>query len=228
MSDADTGQQRITLFHLFNGPGQNGFRFSHVRDHGVHQVRKLSIAAELNHLGVNHQHADLIRSTGHQDGRDDGIQTNTFTCPGSTCDQEVRHFGKVNHHGIAGDVLAQEDRNVHAIGCRIGFFHDVPQANRLAFLVGNFDANGILARDRGDDPHTGHAQGDRQVIGEAGDLAQSQARFEFNFVLRNHRPGFNFNHANVKPKIGKGRLKHFGFATHFGQLFFVVNFITAV
>ena len=59
---AGARQQLVALFHLVDGPGEDRLGLAHVGDDRVHQVRQLAVAAELDHLGVDHEHADFVRA----------------------------------------------------------------------------------------------------------------------------------------------------------------------
>ena len=111
--DSRFSQQRISFLHFVNGPRQDGFRLFHVCDHWMHQVRQPPIATEFNHFGVDHQHPHFVRPTAHQDRSDNRVQTNTLTGARSTSDQEVWHFREIDDHRISGDILPQENRDVH-------------------------------------------------------------------------------------------------------------------
>ena len=90
MPNPGPSEQRIAILHLVDGPSQNRFGLAHVGHDGVHQVRQSRIAAELDHLRVDHQHAHFVRSSCHQDRTDDGVQANAFSRAGSTRDKQVR------------------------------------------------------------------------------------------------------------------------------------------
>ena len=90
MPNPGPSEQRIAILHLVDGPSQNRFGLAHVGHDGVHQVRQSRIAAEFDHLRVDHQHAHFVRSSCHQDRTDDGVQANAFSRAGSTRDKQVR------------------------------------------------------------------------------------------------------------------------------------------
>ena len=113
MTDARFGQQRVPLFHFFHCPCQNRFGLPHVSNHRMHEVWQSPVTTQFDHLGVDHQHPNFVRTSRHEHGSDDGIQANAFTGSGSAGDQQVRHGGKVNHERIAGNVFAEEDRDLH-------------------------------------------------------------------------------------------------------------------
>ena len=58
-------------------------------------------------------------------------------------------------------------------------------------LVGNLDADRVLARDGRDDADAGHFQIHGQVVGQARDLVEPQAGFQGNFVLGDDRAGID-------------------------------------
>ena len=57
--------------------------------------------------------------------------------------------------------------------------------------------------------HARHAQGDGQIVGQAGDLAQPQAGLEFDLELRDDRPGLNLDHADVEAEVDEGLFQDF-------------------
>ncbi len=207
-----SGKQMVALFHFFHGPAENRLGLLHVGDHGMHEVRQALVLAELDHLGIDHQHADLVGPAGHDHRRDDRVQADAFARARAAGDQEVRQRRQIDRHRIARHVLAEVDRDAHFLDLAVGLFDDLAEADDLPRGVGNFDADGILARDRRDDPHARHPQGDRQVVGETGDLAQPQAGLELDFELGDHRPGLDLDHADVEAELPEGLFQDFGLA----------------
>ena len=212
---AGPGQQRVTLFHLLDGPGQDRLGLAHVGHHRVHQVRQPLVGAQLDHLGVDHQHADFVGPPGHQHRDDDRVQAHALARAGAAGDQQVRQRGQVDDHRVARHVLAQEDRDPHLLGLAVGLFDHFAEPDQLPLVVGHFDADGVLAGDRGHDAHAGHAQGDGQVVGQAGDLAQPQAGLELDFELGDHRPGLDLDHADVEAEVGERLFQDLGLAADF-------------
>ncbi len=66
---AGAGQQGVPLLHLLDGPGQNRLGLPHVGHHRVHQVRQPLVRAQLDHLGVDHQHPHFVGPARHQHRR---------------------------------------------------------------------------------------------------------------------------------------------------------------
>jgi thiamin-phosphate kinase len=86
VTHSGSSQQSISLFHLVDRPGQNGFGFSHVGDNRMHQVGQTTIAAQFDHLRIDHQHPNFIGSSCHEYRADDRVQTNAFARSCSTGD----------------------------------------------------------------------------------------------------------------------------------------------
>ena len=216
---AGPGQQRVALFHLLDGPGQNRLGLAHVGDDRVHQVRQRLVGAELDHLGVDHQHPHFVGPARHQHRHDDRVQAHALAGAGAAGDQQVRQRRQVDDHRIAGHVLAQVDRDAHLLGLAVGLFDHFAQADELPLGVGHFDADGVLAGNRRDDAHARHAQRDRQIVGQAGDLRQPQAGFELDFELRDDRPGLDLDDFDVEAEVEERLFQDLGLAADF---FFVL------
>ncbi len=75
------------------------------------------------------------------------------------------------------------------------------------------------------DADAGHAQGDGQVVGQAGDFRQPQAGFELDFELGDDRAGFDFDDFDFEAEIEERLFQHLGFAADF---FFVLLQVDAV
>ena len=95
MTHTGTGQQAVTFFHFFNGPGQDRFSLLHFGNDRMHKMRQSPIARQFDHFRIDHQHPNFIRTTSHQDRTDNGIQAHTFTGTGPPSDQQVRHGRQV-------------------------------------------------------------------------------------------------------------------------------------
>ena len=131
---------------------------------------KRLVAAQFDHFGVDHQHPYFVRPSGHQDRRNDRVQADTFACSRSPRDQQVRQRRQVCHQWIARDVFAKVKRDSHLFDTTVDLFDDVTQADDLALLVRDFNADSIFTGNRCHDPYTGNAQGNRQIVSQSGDL----------------------------------------------------------
>ena len=124
--------------------------------------------------------------------------------------KQVGHLGQVEDQGLALDVLAQEERDAAFLGPAPDAGDHVAQPDDGAVIVGHFDADRGLARDRGHDPHARHGQGDRQVVGQAHDPRHAQARLELDLELGDHRAGIDLDDADLVAEIEQGPLQQHG------------------
>ena len=185
----------------------------------MHQMGKSAVAAQFDHLGIDHQHPHFVRPFGHQQRADDGVQAHALARPGAAGDQQVRQRGQVDGQRIAGDVFAQEQGHFHLLGFAVALFDHLAQSYHLAHFVGHFDADRVLAGDGGHDAHAGDAQGNRQVVGQPGDLGQPQTGFQLDLVLRNDGPGLDLDDFDGEAEIRERPFENLGFATDLLDLF---------
>jgi hypothetical protein len=200
----------ITLLHLVDGPTENRLGLAHVRHNRVHQMGNPLVSTQFDQFGVDQQQADLVRPPGHEYRGDHRVQTNALTRARAAGDQQVRQTGQIDHHRVAGHVLAQVERDPHLQRLAVGLFHDLAEPDQLPLAVGDLDADGVLAGNRRDDPHAGHPQRDGQVVGQRGDFAQSQAGLQLDLELGDHRPGLDFDHVDLEAEIGERLFQHLG------------------
>ena len=210
VADARLRQEGVPLLHLLDRPGEDRLGLSHVGDDRVHQVGERLVGCQLDHLGVDHQHPDLVGPAGHQHRDDDRVQADRLAGAGPAGDQEMGHRRHVHHHRIAGDVLAEEDRDLHRAALRLGLLDHLAEADHLAGRVGHLDADRVLAGNRGDDPDARDAESDRQIVGEVGDLGQPEAGLELDLVLRDDRAGLDLDHLHLEAELREGLLEHPG------------------
>ena len=203
-------QELVALVHLVAGPGQDRLGLLHVGDDRVHQVRDPLVLRKLDLLGVDQDHLDLVGALGHEDREDHGVQADRLARPGAAGHQQVGHLGQVEDQGLALDVLAQEERDAALLGSAADAVDHVAQPDDVAVVVGNFDADGRLARDRGHDPHAGHRQGDGQVVGQAHDPRDPQTGLELDLELGDHRAGVDLDDADLVAEIEQGPLQEHG------------------
>ncbi len=180
----------VALLHLLHQPGQRGGGLLRLGDDRRDQVRDALVRGELHHLGVDEDHPDLV-GRGPREQRDQHrVDEARLAGAGGARDEQVRHLGQVGAQEVALDVLAEPDHHRVLLGAGGAAAQHVAEAHHLAVGVGHLDADGRLARDRGEDPHV--VGGDRvgDVLGELRDLLDLDGRAELDLVARDRRaPG---------------------------------------
>ena len=100
--------------------------------------------------------------------------------------------------------LPEKERDLGLGQLAAGAEEDFLEANSRPVFIGHFDADGVLARNRRDDADARHAHVQGEVVAEVGDLVDAHAGFQGDFVLRDHRPRVDADHADVELEILEG------------------------
>ena len=122
----------------------------------------------------------------------------------------MRHLGQIRHDRLAGDVLAQRQRQRRArLDEQIGR-DDLPQGDHLTLQVGNLDPHRRLAGNDLHHPHGLHRKGPGQILGQIADLGNLHPRCGQNLEAGDHRTRLHRLHRRLDPEIGQIALKQFG------------------
>ena len=92
------------------------------------------------------------------------------------------HLGEVGDEWVTGDVFAEGDGEFGFGTDPVFAFEDFAHADGRGVLVGDFDADGGFAGDRGEDAHGLGAHAERDVFVEAGDFLNAYAGGGHDFV----------------------------------------------
>ena len=112
----------------------------------------------------------------------------------------MRHAGEVGDDGFAVDILPEGEGQAAFAGVEGGIFQKLPQRHGDLILVGNFDADRVLARDGCEDIDPLGAGGPGQVRLQSGNTVYAQAFARVNLVTRDGRtPGdIPWRHGDAK------------------------------
>ena len=127
--------------------------------------------------------------------------------------------------GLPATSLPRKSGIFILLGFAVGLLDHFAEADELPVLVGHFDADGVLAGDRRDDADARHAQGDRQVVGQAGDLRQPQAGFQLDLELGDDRAGFDLDDLDVEAEVLERLLQDLRLAADFFLVLFVADVV---
>ena len=162
--------------HLVDEAAQGGLHLVRLHDHGHHQVRDAVERRELNTLGVNHDHPQLVRRAGHQQGRDQRVDADALAGPGCARDEQVGHGCQVQRQGLPAGVLSQGKGEAALLNdfAELRLLDDGAHQHLAGGRVGHFQPHQSLAGFRGlDDADVGAFQGQRQVLLPLGDVAHA-------------------------------------------------------
>ena len=158
-------EQLVAAFHLADRPVERTGRLLRVGYDRNEQMRNAVVVAQLDHLRVYHDEADLLRGRFIEQRDQHGVDADRFTGTGRTGDQHMRHLGDVPDDRPARDVLAYGEGQAALCvreGVRADAFADKDRVDRL---VRHLDADGGFIRDRRD-AHVRRAERERNIIGK--------------------------------------------------------------
>ena len=102
--------RRVAVLHLLDEVLQRVGRHPRRRDDRREQVRDALVVVELDLLGVDEHEPDLVRVGAEQDAREHRVDARRLAGAGGSGDEQVRHLREVRADCLAGDILAEPDR----------------------------------------------------------------------------------------------------------------------
>ena len=146
------------------------------------------VDAQLHHLGVHHDEADLL-GTGLIEQRDDkGVGAHRLTRAGGAGDEQMGQLGDIAHDALAPDVLAHSEGHLAGAVLELLRAEDGADVHRGDQLVGHLDAHhGDLSRDGGD-AHSRGPQGQGDVVGQVGELIEAHPLVQLQLIPGDRGP----------------------------------------
>ncbi len=135
-------------------------------------MREGVVLLEFDHLGVDHDEAELVGGELEEEGGDDGVDADGFSGTGGAGDEDVGHLGEVGDDGEAVHVLAEGEGDAGlGLAPFIGL-EEIAHDDLGLHGVGDFDTDGGFAGDGREDVEAFGLEGGGDVVGEAGDLLE--------------------------------------------------------
>ena len=217
VAHAERAHQLVAALHLAHAPVERVAGELHVGDDRREQVRNALVDRQLQHLRVDQDQAHLLRLGLVQQRQDHRVDRDRLAGARGARDQQVRHPREVGDDRLAGDVLAQRQRQ-HAGGVvvrRRG--EDLDQLDDLALRIRQLEAHARLAGDRLDDADADDRQRPRQVLHQVDDLRALDADRGLDLVAGDHRSRIGGQHLHRDAEVGelaldepRGELQRFG------------------
>ena len=141
--------ERIERIDRLAGIGDDGFVF---RLHlGQKMTFDLGVERKLDHLGVDHHEFQLRGVLAVEQRGDDGVQSDGLALSRGSGHQQVRHLGQIENEILVLDRAADHHRQFGLRLLETQRPHRRVHRNDLLVAVRDLDADGPLARNRGDD-----------------------------------------------------------------------------
>ena len=166
-------------------------------------MRNAFVNAQFQHFRVNHNHAHVFRRCFEEHGQNHGVHAYGFTRTGRTGNQQMRRFGQVGNHRLAGDVLAEREGQFgFGLGKRRRV-EDFAQADHLAFRIRQFQAHAGFAGDGFHHADGSYAKRARQVFFKVQNGTAAHADIRFNLITCNDRAGIGVHHFDFNFELGQ-------------------------
>ena len=182
VTDVVLGKELVAALHLGHARAEGAGRLARLGDNGHEQMRDAVIFGEFHDLGVDKDKLYILRRGAEQETDDNRVDAHGFTAAGRAGNQQVGHLAEVRYLSRSGDVLAQRHgkRAAH-IDVILGL-KDAADADGRADFVGHLNAHGRFAGNRrfDTDARRGKIQGN--IISQAGNAADLNARLRLKFV----------------------------------------------
>ena len=152
IADTQVRHELVAFFHFRHGPVQCVSCLSHVCHDRSEEMGDAFINRQLQHFRIDQDKPDLVGISLVEQGQDGCIDANGFARTGCSCNQQMRHSGKIGDDGIARDILAQRNGQVR---CRVAVYlgtQDFGQPDDLPFGIRQFKRHVVFAGNRFDNP----------------------------------------------------------------------------
>ncbi len=165
---------------------------------------QIVVNLHLDHLGIDHHEAEVLRGEPVEDAGDDGIDANALARASGARHEQVGHLGEVGDDGIAIDILSQTQGDFCL--CVVPFvgLDQLAKSHFHLAQVGYLDADGVLARDWGEDIDALGPRGPCDVALEGGDLVHANSLGRVHFVPGDGRPAGDVARGDTDAELGKG------------------------
>ena len=206
VAHAQVRHEPVALVHLPHDPLEGDDGLVRLGDDRGQEVRDVLVNRELDHLGVDHDHPELVRPQPVEEREDHGVDGDRLARAGGAGDEQMRHAGEIDDDGGAADVLAQGQRQAGAAAGEDGGFQELAQIDGGTAVVRQLDADHVAAGDDGDADGEG-TQAARDVVGEADHAGSAGAWGGLQLVEGDDRAGLGVRDLAADAEIVEHRLQ---------------------
>ena len=196
----------VALLHLAHQVLQRVGRHPRAGDHRREQVRDRVVVVELDLLGVDEHQPDVVRRGAQQD-RSASIALTQPDLPAPVVPATSRWGILARSAPIARPATSLPSQTRQRRPVRGRVLEDVAQVDDPPPRVGDLDAHGLLAGDRGEDADLGRRQRVGEVVLELGDLGDLGPGRQAQLVARpsGFSSGGTFSSGSGSSQLGSGQ-----------------------
>ncbi len=159
------------------------------------------VDTQLYYLGVYHDQFYVFRVRFVENAHNQRIDTDGFSRPRSACNEKVRHFGNIRHHGFPGDIFSHCKSNIGFMAFKFLGGNKFPERNNGIFRIGNLDSHRRFSGNRCFDPDIRHCQVLLDIICQAHNLADLYPLIRLDLVAGHRRSPAYVRYGNADAEI---------------------------
>ena len=110
LAHAEAGHHPVALLHLLDGPFERADRLGRLGDDRREQMRDVLVDAEFEHLRDRSGSFCTVRAQPVEQRQDHAVEADRLARAGGAGDEQMRHRRQIGDDRIAGDILAQDQR----------------------------------------------------------------------------------------------------------------------
>ncbi len=203
VAHAELRHQPVAALHFADAPVERVGGELHVGDHRRQQMRDAFVHRQLEHLRIDQDQAHLLRLGLVEERQDHRVDGDRLARARRARDQQVRHAREIGHHRLAGDVLAQRERQRARRVVVRRRREDLDELHHLPPRIRQFEAHARLAGNRLDHADRHDRQRARDVLDQVDDLRALHADGGLDFVARDHRSRIGRQHLGADAEVGE-------------------------
>ncbi len=167
-------------------------------------MRERVVDLHLDHLGIDHDEAELIGREPVKHARDERVDADALAAAGRPGDEEMRHLREIGDDRFAVNIFAESDRQLR--GGRVPIFRlqQLAQSHLHFAAVRQFDADGVLAGDGRENIDPFRACGTGEVAFQTNDLVHPHTFCGINFVAGDGRSLRDVAGRDCDPELAEG------------------------
>ena len=162
---------------------------------------KRVVHLHLNHLRIDHHEPQVVRAETKENACDYSINADAFAASCRTGHQGMRHLRQITEDDFPVNILPQNDRNAMFCLRKIVRFQNLTKCNFDLFRVGDFDADGVFARNWGKDIDPFRPRCASKIALKTGDFVNSDAASRINLVSGNRRTPRDITGTRINVKL---------------------------
>ena len=141
-------KSREAAAHFRNHPPERLERLFRFRNDGRKEMRDAVVKRKFHALRIDENEFELVRRVLVEERNEERVHTHRFPRARGTCNEEVRHIGKIVNNCLAGNVAPKRQGERRLRFTELRTFQNLPQMHCGALNIRHFDADEGFAGDR--------------------------------------------------------------------------------